>query len=110
MKRHGNSVNLIIILAGLTLALTATGQETNQPPRHRVQGGPGKYAITQATSDCAQLNTIAFDGLAFPTGGFNEDTFLPPGIIPDFFGFQNMRDIDGAAVGHNTDFLFTAVP
>ncbi|HEU5396179.1 MAG TPA: Spy/CpxP family protein refolding chaperone, partial [Verrucomicrobiae bacterium] len=53
----------------------------------------------------AQLNTIAFDGLAFLTGGFNEDTFLPPGKISDFFGFQNMRDVDVAAMGHNTDFL-----
>ena len=34
-------------------------------------GGPGKYTIAQATSDRAQLNTIAFDGLAFLTGDFN---------------------------------------
>ena len=75
-----------------------------RPPRHG-NGGPGNYTIAQATSDRAQLNTIAFDGLAFLTGGFNEDTFLPPGKISDFFGFQNMRDVDGAAMGHNTDFL-----
>lgn len=91
------------------LALTASGQETSQPPPHRPgpgrPGGPGNYNIAQATSDRAQLNTIAFDGLAFLTGDFNCDTFLPPGKVSDFFGFQNMRDVDGAAMGHNTDFL-----
>ena len=75
-----------------------------RPPRHG-NGGHGNYTIAQATSNRAQLNTIAFDGLAFLTGGFNCDTFLPPGKMSDFFGFQNMRDVDGAAMGHNTDFL-----
>ena len=100
-----------LILLVTSLALNgaihpATAQDNpspNRPPRQH--DGPGKYTIAQATSDRAQLNTIAFDGLAFLTGGFNEDTFLPPGKISDFFGFQNMRDVDGAAMGHNTDFL-----
>ena len=92
------------------LALSAVAQDEpsqtpqTRPPRHGA-GGPGNYTIAQATSDRAQLNTIAFDGLAFLTGDFNCDTFLPPGKISDFFGFQNMRDVDGAAMGHNTDFL-----
>jgi len=80
------------------------GGQPQPPPRHEA-GGPGKYTIAQATSDRAQLNTIAFDGLAFLTGDFCCDTFLPPGKVSDFFGFQNMRDVDGAAMGHNTDFL-----
>ena len=80
------------------------GGQPQSPPRHEA-GGPGKYTIAQATSDRAQLNTIAFDGLAFLTGDFCCDTFLPPGKVSDFFGFQNMRDVDGAAMGHNTDFL-----
>lgn len=94
-------------LAGTALALTVAGQETAQPPppRHHGPGGPGNYTIAQATSDRAQLNTIAFDGLAFLTGDFNCDTFLPPGKVSDFFGFQNMRDVDTARMGHNTDFL-----
>ena len=92
------------------LALSVVAQDESpqtQPPRspRNGNGGPGNYTIAQATSDRAQLNTIAFDGLAFLTGGFSEDTFLPPGKISDFFGFQNMRDVDGAAMGHNTDFL-----
>lgn len=94
------------ILGATALILTAFGQEESQPPQRRHgPGGPGHYTIAQATSDRAQLNTIAFDGLAFLTGDFNCDTFLPPGKVSDFFGFQNMRDIDGAAMGHNTDFL-----
>jgi hypothetical protein len=97
-----------VLLAG-TLMLDATlhiadAQDNGAPPRHG-SGNHEKYSIEQAASDRAQLNTIAFDGLAFLTAGFNEDTFLPPGKISDFFGFQNMRDLDGAAMGHNTDFL-----
>ena len=52
-----------------------------------------------------QLHTIAFDGLAFLTGDFGSDTFLPPGKVSDYFGFQYMRDIDAKEGGHNTSFL-----
>ena len=51
------------------------------------------------------LHTIAFDGLAFLTGDFGLDTFLPPGKVSDYFGFQYMRDIDARGGGHNTSFL-----
>jgi len=64
-----------------------------------------RYSIEQATSDKAQLHTIAFDGLAFFTGDFAMDTFLPPGKVSDYFGFQYMRDIDAKEGGHNTSFL-----
>jgi len=78
-----------------------------QPPP---QGGPPqdnahRYTLEQATSDRAQLHTIAFDGLAFLTGDFGLDTFLPPGKVSDYFGFQYMRDIDANQGGHNTSFL-----
>ena len=78
-----------------------------QPPP---QGGPPqdnahRYTLEQATSDRAQLHTIAFDGLAFLTGDFGLDTFLPPGKVSDYFGFQYMRDIDAVEGGHNTSFL-----
>ncbi len=71
----------------------------------RQEGGGGRYSLEQAMSDKAQLNTIAFDGLAFLTGDFGADTFLPPGKVSDYFGFQYMRDIDAAGGGHNTSFL-----
>ncbi|MCP4660769.1 MAG: hypothetical protein GY856_35655, partial [bacterium] len=48
---------------------------------------------------------IAFDGLAFLTGDLCSDSFLPPGKIADFFGFQYLRDNDPDKLGHNTDFL-----
>ena len=75
----------------------------------RVEGGKSdggqQYSIEQAVSDNAQLHTIAFNGLAFVTGDFGADTFLPPGKVCDFFGFQYMRDIDAAHKGHNPVFL-----
>ncbi|MCU0785888.1 MAG: hypothetical protein MUF81_17960 [Verrucomicrobia bacterium] len=63
------------------------------------------YSIQQAVSDKAQLHTIAFNGLAFITGDFGASTFIPPGKVCDFFGFQYMRDIDVAVKGHNPMFL-----
>lgn len=77
-----------------------------QPARSQGEsGGARKYSLEQALSDRAQLNTIAFDGLAFLTGDFGYDTFLPPGKVSDYFGFQYMRDIDAREGGHNTSFL-----
>ena len=67
--------------------------------------GQGNYSTEQAVSDRAQLNTIAFDGLAFLTGDFGCNTFLPPGKVADFCGFQYMRDVDSNQLGHNTSFV-----
>ncbi len=65
----------------------------------------GRYSIEQAISDRAQLSTIAFDALAFLTGNLGSYTFLPPGKVSDFFGFQYMRDVDEGELGHNTSFV-----
>ncbi|MEI6915803.1 MAG: hypothetical protein WCL39_11775 [Armatimonadota bacterium] len=73
----------------------------NRPERDKGQ----KYSLEQAISDRAQLHTIAFSGLAFLTGSFACDTFLPPGKVSDYFGFQYMRDVQPEGMGHNTDFL-----
>jgi hypothetical protein len=83
------------------------GSPPQGPPRQGQQpgGNAQRYSIEQAVSDQAQLHTIAFDGLAFLTGDFGMDTFLPPGKVSDYFGFQYMRDIDAAEGGHNTSFL-----
>jgi phosphatidylethanolamine-binding protein (PEBP) family uncharacterized protein len=75
----------------------------DRPERGRGQGGG--YSIDQAISDRAQLNTIAFDGLAFLTGEMGCNTFLPPGKVADFCGFQYMRDVDTNQLGHNTSFV-----
>ncbi len=89
-----------------------SGAPPNARPRQSAapQGAPPldtakRYSIEQAVSDTAQLHTIAFDGLAFLTGDFGSDTFLPPGKVSDYFGFQYMRDIDAGGAGHNTSFL-----
>ena len=69
------------------------------------QSNTQRYSIEQAVSDQAQLHTIAFSGLAFITGDFGVATFIPPGKVCDFFGFQYIRDIDVAEKGHNPIFL-----
>ncbi len=100
----------LITLAVAMLAIHATAQE-NRPAERSRPGAPPRqtpaqrYSIEQAVSDQAQLHTIAFDGLAFLTGDFGSDTFLPPGKVSDYFGFQYMRDIDAKEGGHNTSFL-----
>jgi Spy/CpxP family protein refolding chaperone len=66
------------------------------------------YTIEQTLSDEAQRNTIAFDGLAFLSGSLGADSFLPPGKVADFWGFQYLRDNDPSQMGHNTDFLTRA--
>jgi len=79
------------------------GRRSERGPESR-EGGM-RYSLEQAISDKAQLHTIAFNGLAFLTGDFGADTFLPPGKVSDYFGFQYMRDIDANQAGHNTSFL-----
>ena len=64
-----------------------------------------RYTIDQTVSDGAQRSTLAFDGLAFLTGDLGGQTFLPPGKVADFSGFQYLRDNDATDLGHNTDFV-----
>jgi hypothetical protein len=64
-----------------------------------------QYTITQAISDEAQRNTISFDGLAFLTGNLGSQSFLPPGKVADYSGFQCLRDNDPTRLGHNTGFV-----
>jgi hypothetical protein len=67
--------------------------------------GDARFTITQTLSDEAQRNTIAFDGLAFLTGNLGSQSFLPPGKVADYSGFQFLRDNDPTNLGHNTDFV-----
>lgn len=68
-------------------------------------GSTARFTITQTVSDEAQRNTIAFDGLAFLTGNLGAQSFLPPGKVADYSGFQYLRDNDATNLGHNTDFV-----
>ena len=90
----------LVFLASATPFLLLAQEPPLKAPKQHMQ-----YSIEQAVSDKAQLHTIAFDGLAFLTGDFGGDTFLPPGKVSDYFGFQYMRDIDAKEGGHNTSFL-----
>ena len=87
------------------LILCFAGDLLSQQPQKPRQDPNKQYNIEQATSERAQLHTVAFSGLAFITGTFGADCFFPPGKVADFFGFQYMRDNDKNEKGHNTDFL-----
>jgi len=93
---------LIVVVCFLNVLIKAQEEDRPDPPGSVKQK---EYSIEQATSQGAQLHTIAFSGLAFITGTFGADTFFPPGKVADFFGFQYMRDNDKNEKGHNTDFL-----
>jgi len=88
---------LVLFLIGLTVCHDAFTQK----PDHKQKA----YTIQQATSDKAQLHTIAFNGLAYLTGNWGADCFFPPGKLADFFGFQYMRDHDKDEKGHSSAFL-----
>ena len=91
--------------AGAEGAQPPAGGDQRPVPQDQEEHGHGQYSVKQAISDRAQLSTIAFSGLAFVTGEFGASTFMPPGKVCDFFGFQYMRDIDAAGKGHNPAFL-----
>ena len=63
-----------------------------------------KMDMSQTLSDGAQSHQIAFDGLGFISGNFCACSFVPPGKVADYFGFQYMRDNDITGMGHNSDF------
>jgi len=99
-KHHGG------FRSGYDVRRGRIGLCAGEPPRERERPAQRQqYSIQQAISDEAQLHTIAFSGLAFITGDYGACTFLPPGKVCDFFGFQYMRDIDAAQKGHNPMFL-----
>ncbi len=96
---------------GLSQPTGAQNTSTSKSPAKANQaqsGGQSSYSIEQAISDQAQLNTLAFDGLGFLTGNTCSDSFLPPGKVADFFGFQYLRDTTQAGKGHSTDFVTNA--
>uniref|UniRef100_A0A4Y8PW32 Uncharacterized protein n=2 Tax=Paenibacillus athensensis TaxID=1967502 RepID=A0A4Y8PW32_9BACL len=105
---------MILVTAVLTAVSTsaiaaASYKQANRPSSNAAVKPAAKdnkgYSLEQAMSDNAQLSTIAFNGLAFITGSSGADSFMPPGKVADFFGFQYMRDVDTAQYGHNTTFL-----
>ncbi len=100
MIRRNYRTAAVTLAFSLSASLISAQNEDKPRPSRQKQ-----YTIEQATSERAQLHTMAFSGLAFLTGSFGADCFFPPGKVADFFGFQYMRDNDKNALGHNTDFL-----
>lgn len=93
------------LMQNTSMTSKATLKPTPKPASKPKVNGTLNYSLDQAISDNAQLSTISFSALAFITGDDGADTFMPPGKVADFFGFQYMRDVDIAGYGHNTQFL-----
>jgi len=94
-----------MILPVLLLFTIVQCKKANQETETYPTSSGEQFNITQAISDEAQRNTIAFDGLAFLTGNLGSQSFLPPGKVADYSGFQYLRDNDPTKLGHNTSFV-----
>jgi len=111
MKYTMSSSAVLAVFCFLSLIVTAVGAAGTTglagPGNGDGQGRGGiqDYTISQTLSDQAQEDTIAFDGLAFMTGSACADTFIPPGKVADYAGFQYLRDNDPTNMGHNTNFV-----
>jgi hypothetical protein len=96
------TVFLLVLL--LQFLLQSCKKETDAVAQEEPFDNP-TYTTTQTVSDEAQRNTIAFDALGFMTGSLGAQTFLPPGKVADYSGFQYFRDNDQTKMGHNTSFV-----
>ncbi len=98
------------MMMGVLAVLVVGGCSEDDDPTGPTSGDPddedvARYTIEQTVSDEAQRNTLAFDGLAFLTGNLGSQSFLPPGKVADYSGFQYLRDNDPTDMGHNTSFV-----
>lgn len=98
------AIPLISALSLLAASLILSACDRDDSPTVE-QDPTAEYTIERTLSDQAQLNTIAFDALAFFTNNLGDQSFLPPGKVADFSGFQYLRDNDPTGLGHNTDFV-----
>ncbi len=97
-----------IAIAVLTAQIVGCSRSGDSPAASLLEPEPvnlDTYTIQRTLSDGGQLNTIAFDGLAFLTNNLGAQSFIPPGKVADFCGFQYLRDNDPTEMGHNTDFV-----
>lgn len=98
-------LHALAVASPCALAAQGSGESGRRRSADSRSAPRQRYTIEQAISDKAQIQTAAFSALAFLTGDFGSATFLPPGKVADYFGFQYMRDIDEAGKGHNPMFL-----
>jgi hypothetical protein len=94
----------ILIIAFLSVFAQCT-KDNSIVANNEVPVTNDQYTIDQTISDEAQKNTLSFDGLAFLTGNIGSQSFLPPGKVADYSGFQYLRDNDPTKLGHNTSFV-----
>ncbi|MGA3015133.1 MAG: hypothetical protein ABSD71_13985 [Bacteroidales bacterium] len=92
----------LLLLSGMMVVFSCMKSQFNSG---QSQQSTSSYTIQQTLSDGAQQNTIAFDALGFMTGNLGSQTFLPPGKVADYAGFQYLRDNDPTGLGHNTSFV-----
>lgn len=104
IRRIGGKIVYLSIFALFVVFCRCNKEDNATRPVDTTATGD-QYTITQAISDEAQRNTIAFDGLAFMTGNLGSQSFLPPGKVADYSGFQHLRDNDPTQMGHNTSFV-----
>ena len=94
----------MVLIIGPTACKKQTVTTGTDTPVEAVFTDP-QYTTTQTVSDEAQLNTLSFDALGFMVGDLGAQTFLPPGKVADYSGFQYYRDNDQTNLGHNTSFV-----
>ncbi|MCX6243474.1 MAG: hypothetical protein NTU98_02120 [Bacteroidetes bacterium] len=102
-KNRSFGILTIIMVTALSSILAQCKKSSDETVATGTTGD--QYNIEQAISDEAQRNTISFDGLAFLTGCLGSQSFLPPGKVADYSGFQYLRDNDPTSLGHNTSFV-----
>jgi len=100
---------LVLFISGTISLISCEKDNTDEPiseePVTEEPFDNPQYNIEQAVSDEAQRKTISFDALGFMTGNLGAQTFLPPGKVADYCGFQYFRDNDQTNMGHNTSFV-----
>ncbi len=103
LKYYKKQIILIIQIA-LSLIWISCSEESKSINEAEITNND-EYTIDRTLADDCQEKTIAFDGLAFLTNNLGAQSFLPPGKVADFSGFQYLRDNDPTQMGHNTDFV-----
>lgn len=104
----GDRIHFTVSKGGLNSRVWMGAPETGDNISIAVPKNDRKFDMAQTLSTGAQINTIAYSGVAFYTGCLYASTFYPPGKVADYFGFQYFRDNDQDEGGHNTDFLTKA--
>jgi len=109
MSQKNLKSNLLLImllaLSFIWMSCSEKSKSSTEPDTETETTNTDEYTIDRTLEDGCQEKTIAFDGLAFLTNNLGAQSFLPPGKVADYSGFQYLRDNDPTQMGHNTDFV-----